>query len=153
MPVGSKLIQPGAVLQVQSTTTTAVFSSSSSGFVDVTGLSVNITPQYTSSKILILATIYGGSASNNVQINLVRNSTNIAQSVGSTGNGTGLFAFPGGYQSATTPINFLDSPATISAITYKIQINPTGGLVYVNTRATDVYYGGVSTITVMEIGG
>jgi hypothetical protein len=47
---------------------------------------------------------------------------------------------------------YLDSPATTSATTYKIQLSSDGsGIVYVNLRATDQYYGSVSSITVMEI--
>lgn len=144
----------GSVLQVQSVTKSDIFSTSSTSFVDVTGLSVSVTPKFTTSKILVFVNICGGNDSNNVQLNLVRNSTTIAQSTGSGfSNNTAQFAFPGGYQITTIPINFLDSPATTSAVTYKIQIKATGGGTYVNSRATDNGYGGISTITVMEVAG
>ena len=142
------------VIQVASTTTTALFSTSSASFVDVTGLSVTITPQSTTSKILVLANICGGSAGSNVYLNLLRNGTNIAQSTGGTVNETAFWVPPTAYINNQTPINYLDSPSTTSAVTYKIQINASGGTTtYVNARATDAYYGGVSTITVLEISG
>ena len=54
---------PGSVLQVQQTIKTSVFSSSSTSFVDVTGLSVNITTTG-SNKVLVLAqcTVVGNDA-------------------------------------------------------------------------------------------
>ena len=43
----------GAVLQVKQTLKTNAFNTASTSFVDVTGLSVNITPSSTSSNVLI----------------------------------------------------------------------------------------------------
>jgi len=55
------------------------------------------------------------------------------------------------YSFISVPITFLDSPATTSATTYKIQINTLGATGYVNLRSTDLYFGGTSQITLMEI--
>ena len=60
----------GAVLQALSTTTTALFSASGSSYVDVTGLSVTITPQSTTSKILVLLNISGGASGSNAQFKI-----------------------------------------------------------------------------------
>ena len=49
----------GKVLQVVQTVKSDTFSTSSTTFTDVTGLSVSITPSSTSNKILILASISG----------------------------------------------------------------------------------------------
>jgi hypothetical protein len=50
----------------------------------------------------------------------------------------------------TPSFNFLDSPATTSATTYKIQVKTNSGTVYLNRRlSTDT--ASTSTITVMEI--
>jgi hypothetical protein len=143
----------GTVLQVLSTTKTNVFSSTSTSFVDITGLSVTITPTSTSSTILILVTSnFACSAAGIPQsFNLVRNSTNIAQpSTTPTYNGTvtpylNLFENSLGWS-----INFLDSPATTSATTYKIQGKTSGGTFYVNGRGS-ADFASISTITVMEI--
>ena len=141
----------GSVLQVVSVTKTDSFSSSSGSFVDVTGLSVAITPSSTSSKILVMATVAVGNAINNAQINLVRNGTNISQSTGGTANDTVAMDFPSSYKLITYPIMYLDSPATTSAVTYKIQFNPNSATAYINVRGTDSYFGATSSITLMEI--
>ena len=141
----------GTVLQVVSTTKTDQFSTSTGSFIDITGLSVSITPISATSKILVQAVIAVGVATGNTLLNLVRGSTNVAQSTSGTANETVAANQSGTYNMQTLPVNFLDSPATTSATTYKIQINASASLVYVNVRATDQYYGGISTITVMEI--
>jgi hypothetical protein len=53
--IESSAIGAGAVLQVISTTKTDTFSVTNSDFVDVTGLSVTITPTSATSKILVMA--------------------------------------------------------------------------------------------------
>ena len=141
----------GTVLQVLSTTKTDSFSSSSASFVDITGLSVAITPSSVSSKILVMVTVAVGNAANNAQLNLVRNGTNISQSTSGTANNTVGVDFPSSYKNITYPILYLDSPATTSAVTYKIQLGPNGATAYINVRGTDQYFGSTSTITVMEI--
>ena len=143
----------GAVLQVVQVVKTDQFTTATSGFVDITGLSASITPSSASNKILVLATITAGAGlNNNLGFNLVRNSTNINQSTGSNSNRTLTQNYGTAYQSITSPITFLDSPSTTSATTYKIQMDSMGETTCkINTRATDTYYGGVSQITLMEI--
>ena len=146
--------QSGGVIQVVSVTKTDLFSTSSASFVDITGLTATITPKFSTSKILVLANICGGSAGSNIYLNMLRNGTNIAQSTAGTQNQTAFWGPPTAYIMYQTPINYLDSPATTSALTYKMQINASGStIVYVNARATDNYYGGISTITLLEIAG
>jgi len=151
--IGRSNMYTGAVLQVVQTVKTDSFTSATNGYVDITGLSVSITPISTSNKILIFATITAGADfQNNLSFNLVRNSTNINQSTSGTVNHTLTQNYGTSYQSITSPITFLDSPSTTSATTYKLQMN-SGGLTTckINVRATDSYYGGVSQITLMEI--
>ena len=143
----------GSVLQVVQTVKTNSFSTSTGSFIDITGLSVSITPQSASNKILVSAIIYIGMASGNARLNLVRGSTNIAQSTSGTANQTLMGNQGGAYNGQTLPILFYDSPATTSATTYKIQLNAEGSAMTIGVRATDNYYGGICTITVMEIAG
>jgi hypothetical protein len=144
----------GNVLQVVSTTKVDAFTTTSTSAVDVTGLSVNITPSRATSKILVLAQIFGGGdVSTAIYINLVRNSTNLSISTVSSG---GLNSTVGAYVGSgsnytTSPIVFLDSPATTSSTTYKIQLFVSAGTAAVNRRASDTVVGGTSSITVMEI--
>ena len=59
------------------------------------------------------------------------------------------------YASATAPLQFLDSPSSTSALTYKITVkNYLGGSVTcVINGAKNASVGGSSNITVMEIAG
>lgn len=125
-----------SVLQVVSTTKTDSFSGSvtSGGSTDITGLSVTITPKFDTSKILVFAHVTGASEragsfySTLLPIRLVRGSTNVC--VGdAAGNRTRATTSAGGTTvggTSTSPVSsaafmFLDSPATTTATTYKIQ--------------------------------
>ncbi len=153
----------GKVLQVVSTTKTDPFTMSSSTFADVTGLSVSITPSSATSTILVIANVSGqGTAAACAIIGrLVRDSTAIAVGT-SVSNRTaasfGAFVASGGSEMNFGAVSHLDSPATTSALTYKIQVlsNVNGQTVAVNRSIGDVdsaaYARTVSTITVMEIG-
>lgn len=141
----------GAVLQVLQAFKPNSFSTTSASYVDITGLSVSITPSSASNTILVLASVMVSNGGN-AQLSLVRNSTLIAQSTSGTANETVAMTYPTSYMSYTYPIMYLDSPSTTSAINYKIQVRSDGsGTAYINLRANDQYYGSISTITVMEI--
>lgn len=145
-------VQP-AILQVVSTTKTDSFATSSTSMVDVTGFSASITPSSTSSKILIVCNIsYGQSnAAAGISFNLVRGASTIAQGTGGVAQAT-VHPFPQAEQARDVGgFNFLDSPATTSATTYKIQAAVSSATGYVNRGFTDVR--GISTITLMEVAG
>jgi hypothetical protein len=153
---GTSAVQASSakVLQVISATKVDAFITSSTSPIDVTGLSVNITPSSASSKILILSQIYGGGdAATAIYLNIVRNSTALAQGTsGGAGFNSTVNSFLGsGSYYTVYPIVFLDSPATTSSTTYKIQTYAPAGTVAINRRAADTIVGGSSTITVMEI--
>ena len=139
----------GKVLQVvQGTTSTQVLNSTST-YVD-TNLTATITPTVNTSKVLILVVQQNvahaaNDQSASIQIRLLRGATNI-----------GDFAPQLFYQNAAQwfigqcALNYLDSPATTSATTYKTQFNVQFG------SAEDGYVQkgnlGVSTIILLEIG-
>ena len=148
----------GRVLQVVSvpllTSTTAAVTSPT--YVDF-GLSATITPSSSSSKILVFGNVeIGWSTAAGAWIQIVKGSTAI-------GNGTsGSYAnFQSGVQVQggtaannfwTFPFSFLDSPATTSATTYKIQASlDANGTLAINRRQADAAFGGSSVITLMEI--
>jgi hypothetical protein len=66
------------------------------------------------------------------------------------------FAYDGAgnqtYQIVNLSTSFLDSPATTSATTYKMQWRTRVGTIYLNRRG-DTVSGATSNITVMEIAG
>lgn len=146
------------ILQVVSTTKTDTFSTTSTTLTDVTGLSASITPSATSSKVLIIATVTGATT-NNADAGgsgyvIVRGSTIIAQNTALTADFTGQLSMRNLASSAITlnhAATFLDSPATTSATTYKIQVQTTGtNTLYIN-RDQDNYAGSVSSITLFEV--
>ena len=134
----------GKVLQVVSTTKTDTFSASASSpnFSDVTGLSVSITPNSASNKILVLAS-YNLSADTNdfTYSRLVRGSTAVFIGDASTNRvlASNMCQENSGNTGVAGSINvmFLDSPSTTSSTTYKIQACTTGGVVYVNRSGRD----------------
>jgi hypothetical protein len=149
----------GSVLQVVNVIKTNNFSTSSTSFIDVTGLSASITPTSSSSKILVFVDVKGVSStattgSSESGIILVRNTTSIAVSTGMVANFTGQLSGRNTGSTAvtfTSSLSYLDSPATTSATTYKIQARAAAGTLYINTDEDLSYVGSVSTITLMEI--
>jgi hypothetical protein len=156
----------GAVLQVVSTTKTDTFSASPAQgtYVDVTGLSVSITPTSATSKILCFIDIAVGSSTLSTGtsvVRLVRGSTPIyiGDAAGSRAQGINSFLYIANPEYSIIRYSgvYLDSPATTSSTTYKYQISGQSSsyTVYVNT---DAYNGNrwedprvASSITVMEI--
>lgn len=149
----------GSVLQVVSTTKTDTFSMSSTTFSDVTGLSVAITPTSSSSKILVISNLnWGGSASDIFICRLLRDSTTISagDAAGSRSLGYASMRTASADNMVTSSVTFLDSPATTSATTYKLQVKIGGSdTLFVNRNSNDTNTSAfprtVSSITVMEI--
>ena len=133
----------GKVLQVVTATIQTQQESTSASFVDITGLSVSITPSSTSSKIFVMCTTTGGGSDINAgsRYTLVRNSTNLATTdfaqIYGSNNISGVIA-----------LSILDSPSTTSATTYKAQMR--------RSSASGSVYSGLNNsfahITVFEIG-
>ena len=146
------LQQTGSVLQVVSTTSTTLFSSTATSPIDITGFSVTITPTSATSKILIMFSCVG-SATNSLNLYLNRNGTNISLGSGGSLKNATITSIP----TASTvyaysySANFLDSPATTSSITYKVQGDTDAGTFYINRRGNDTLFASPATITVMEI--
>ena len=157
LPSGSAggIIQVKQVIKKDQFTTSSTVSSG--GYVDLTGLSVAITPTRSDSKILVEAQIYN---SNNNAVNffrILRGSTFIEQPSGTSASGAnwnahGFAYFDHQFQD-TCVFKILDSPATTSATTYKVQTAMTSGVVTINQFFNTSNYFGISTITAMEVSG
>lgn len=161
--VTSAGLPSGTVLQVQSVHKSDTFSTSSTSFVDLTGMSVSITPKSTSSKILVISDIaIGINSAIFSYYQVVRDSTPI--NIGDTASGrvsiTGM-----AYDLDNNGIvdrqssQFLDSPATTSSVTYKIQVRSAStGTMYINRSSddranTDFDTRQASSLILMEIAG
>ena len=161
LPSGSS----GGVIQVKSVIKTDTFTTDSTSYTDVTGLSVSITPTRADSKILIMMHVQMGHT-NYVSgfLRLVRDSTAIAVGTDVSSRNACTVCMsddPTDDVIASLSMTFLDSPSTTSSTTYKVQIITEGsgntGNVYINRSGEDsdnVQHGRpVSTITVMEVSG
>ena len=104
---------------VQSSVITANQTVTSTSFVDVTSVTVNITPSATSSKVLILAHIgyQNPSSSRYWNPTILRDSTNL----GDSSEGFGRYYNDTTGNVGTVELHYLDSPSTTSAVTYKVQ--------------------------------
>lgn len=147
LPAASLNLMRGAfrVLQVVFNSTNVQTTNSTSTYAD-TNLTATITPQYSTSKILVIVNQTGcfKDTSNTYQLlQLLRGSSSIV-----------VFGGYGGYTASTDDIGFggvgctyLDSPATTSATTYKTQQASNNNNAKVGCQAA----GANSTITLMEI--
>jgi hypothetical protein len=146
----------GKVLQVVQASTATAVTVSSTTYTD-TGLSGTITPTSSSSKILVLVNqqVYilatsGGTLTGSIQ--LLRGAT-VVYEPQSNEQLFGLANAPAGRYDLQTmvPLTYLDSPATTSATTYKLQgaLLLTSGGNQLNFQQDNT---GRSVITLIEIG-
>jgi len=148
----------GKVLQVVSTTKTDTFSTSSTTFADLTGMSATITPSSATSKILVLVSLQADMSTDNTYgWQIVRGATavGIGDAAGNRARAT-VGGSVGQDRIRASSMNLLDSPSTTSSTTYKIQIRVgTTGTVRVNSSNIDddfsYRFRGISTITLMEV--
>jgi hypothetical protein len=142
--IPSAALPVGSVLQVINGVTATGATNSTNTYTD-TNLTATITPKFATSKILIIANIVGAekNTSNTYHLfRLVRNSTpilNFDQQLSYTASSA--------VNSTSVGVNFLDSPATTSATTYKVQFASGSNTATVAVQASS----GSSTITLMEI--
>jgi len=152
-----RLNRAGNVLQVVSATKTDTFSSASTSFTDITGLSASITPTSASNKILIMIAVTGTGTdvanASDTGYRLMRDSTAIAVSSTGTYKYTGQLSnrnLGGTLHALNHAITHLDSPATTSSVTYKAQCAVGGGTFYLNQDVNGSTFS-VSSITLLEV--
>ena len=158
--LGYGAMQAGTVIQTVNTSFTDQTHITAQSYTSITGASLAITPKFSTSKILIS---FGLSAGTNGDVNHIyaiihRDSTEI-RSATDTGSRTGASVV---YNTATQQQIFggsqhLDSPATTSAITYRIKVRTSNTqTAYFGRSARDnnsVEYDGRSSsfLTLMEV--
>ena len=152
----------GGIIQVVSTTKTDTFVTTSTSFVDITGLSVSITPKFSTSKILVTYHTNASMEDDGYRggLRLMRDSTAIfvGDSAGSRPQlSNHLVEATGTQQQFSYSGQTLDSPATTSAVTYKLQAISldSGRQININKSygdSDDALNGRTaSSITVMEV--
>lgn len=144
----------GRIVQTLSAFKSDSASTTSSAFGDISGLSVTITPKSSTSKFLIIVVggVCQGSNANGSRININRGATAIDQGTGSTYNQSSIIYAGNQYTITPIALSYLDSPATASAVTYKVQFaTDGGGTTYWGRRAPDTVFSVPSSITVLEV--
>ena len=137
----------GKVLQVVSATSSTAVGNSTTTFAD-SNLSLSITPTSSTSKVLVLTSQQyakgAGNSSNALKTRLMRGATEIANISANM-----LLTNTAIYNIGNLAYHYLDSPATTSATTYKVQFanQTTAAFVAVSDNATEL-----ATIILMEIG-
>ena len=155
---------PGIGSNVVQTVKTDTFTTTSTSFDAVTGLSVSITPSSDTSKVLVVAYVSQGftftSGGQGHQARLMRDATPIL--VGNA-DGSRIQAThhigQGAYATFTTLDPFtavvVDSPETDQAVTYSVELRVSGGTAHVNRTGTDSNTAGfgrtASSIVAIEV--
>lgn len=132
------------ILQVVHMETATLVTSSSTTFIG-SGLTLSITPQATSSKILIFSVSSiaktAGNLANGVNLRMRRGSTVLTSQTAVLYTGTTII------QVGTSPMIYLDSPNTTSATTYDVQFANFTAAAQAEHNAN----GSASTLVLMEV--
>jgi len=143
---------PGSILQIVSSHTCSSVASTSQTWAD-TGLTANITPSSTSSKILVVALLNGCHTAssgniNQLQLQLLKDSTVIDVFATEAGHSDGhLNHMDIGTGGAVTHLN---SPNTTSQVTFKVQFRKR---LDITKTVTVQYASSCSYITLYEVAG
>ena len=157
----------GGIIQVVSSTKTDISSGTVTSTSDWTGhgLSVTITPKFSTSKILITGFIsLGFDTSENIWYRLFKGGSELTGSIGNQVGSNRKRATAGTYFKgdnwaiSSIPINYLDTAGSTSALTYTPafnQFSSSNKTLYVNSTASQTdsasYPTLVSTMTAMEV--
>lgn len=136
------------VLQAVSVTKTDTWvNSTGDTFVEITGLSATITPTSLSSKIIIMVQLFGATYYSSA-FRIWKNGSTLSGAVGTAEGSrfgvTGRGSFLDGNHSNMMGMNYTDSPATVSPVTYSVAGSGYGSYpIYINRSVSD--YNGAST--------
>ena len=136
----------GKILQVLQTVKTDIASINSTSMAAISGMSVDITPSSTSSKILVIADLKIGESGTATQLRLVRGSTAIytGANPGANFNDISWSGYGGSdtgqgyYGTQPVTLTFLDSPNTTSQVTYAVHwCRQNNAVSYLNKTGND----------------
>ena len=124
---------------------------------NIPGMSVSITPKFSTSKILVryVANISMTSGGGNGVLRLIKDASTISGFNGSDGtvaNGSNFIRLESHWELGSFSGEYLDDAGTTNAITYQLQWSmESGRTIYLNRRGGSAEYGAVSPITAMEV--
>ena len=146
----------GGIVQVKCTTKQDQFDTSSTSFVDVTGLSVSITPKFSTSKMLVTVHVFA-SCEDAAMLRLMFDSTAVGNGTASDQDanhqGFAMVRQDDGNLGSGYGIQLLHTPGDTSSHTYKIQGRATNSsfALGINRRIDNNNYSLSSSISVMEV--
>ena len=165
----AKMGYDGAVLRVVNTVKTDTFSTASQSFTVVAGLTASITPRFSDSKILIIASVHfsADAGANSCSFAIGKGGSQLLDFAADAA-GNRIRAAMHGYPSDgathvtenemfSSTVTCLDSPATTSEITYSVMMRAANAAtMYVNRTledrdAADYDPRTISTLTLMEV--
>ena len=138
----------GGVVQVVYAQTRSQQQTTSSTYVDANGLFVDITPKFSTSKMLITVHTVAQISGNRARFDIHKSTTNSRISGHPSDDGThyGITAFEGNNINHSVNFSIMDIAGTTSNIRYKLQfLNAGGSTVYIQGNYS------VGTLTVMEL--
>ena len=149
----------GGIIQMKQALKTDAFSTSSTSFVDITGLSVTLTPKFSTSKFLVTYHVTVGhntQTQNTVQlVRQVSGSDTVINPV-AYNQGTSIQYFGSsnaGWDRGVMAYQIIDSPGTASAVNYRLRtyIYSSSVIQYINRCHNSSNNTGTSVLTVMEV--
>ena len=138
----------GGVVQVVYAQTRTQQSFTSSSYTDATGLFVDITPKFSTSKMLISVSTTSQVSSHRARFDIHKSTTNsrLSGHSGDNNRDHGIVAFEGSNVNHAVHFTIMDIAGTTSSIRYKLQFNNTNGsTTFVNASSN------LGTITVQEL--
>ena len=149
----------GGIIQMKQALKTDAFSTSSTSFVDITGLSVTLTPKFSTSKFLVTYHVTVGhntQTQNTIQlVRQVSGSDTVINPV-AYNQGTSIQYFGSsnaGWDRGVMAYQIIDSPGTASAVNYRLRtyIYSSSVIQYINRCHNSSNNTGTSVLTVMEV--
>jgi len=144
----------GKLGQIVTARKTNTFSTTSTSFVDLTDVTLNITPTATNSKILIDFRAFGSNSSGTdfIATRLLRDSTEVGSgNGGSSYDGFGIASVSGAYELVNLSMNLMDEPSTTSQITYKIQCRVNASTGYIGRKGNSDAYRFPTSLMATEV--
>ena len=146
----------GGIVQVKCTTKQDKFDTTSTSFTDITGLSVSITPKFSTSKMLVTVHVFA-SCEDASMLRLMFDSTAVGNGTASDQDanhqGFAMVRQDDGNLGSGYGIQLLHTPGDTSSHTYKIQGRATNSsyALGINRRIDNQNYSLSSSISVMEV--
>ena len=153
----------GGITQVNQVIKTDVFTTSSTSFIDIPGLSVTLTPKFSTSKIFVSFDVaVGHDAATQHTIQLVRQvggSDTVVNPVAYNQGTSIVYGSPAntsgelGWERRHVTYQCIDSPGTASAVNYRLRtyIYSSSKIQYINRCGNSSNATGTSVLTVMEV--